>query len=153
LIGPDHAEGIAVKAPGKLTMPIVRALGRTSTGWPQSDRTRHLAALRPLEIEKTLVEAPPAAAYAAWSPTEICSRAARSASCCRAAISTCAAVERHPARDCRAGRIMSLVIRSWICRHPGRGSRRLIGEAGGNILEVSHTRMMTDTSAKVPISA
>ena len=49
----------------------------------------------------------------------------------------------------REGRILSLVIE--IVDMPGILARvsTLIGEAGGNILEVSHNRMITDTSAKL----
>jgi threonine dehydratase len=49
----------------------------------------------------------------------------------------------------REGRILSLVIE--IVDMPGILARvaTLVGEAGGNILEVSHNRMMTDTSAKL----
>jgi threonine dehydratase len=48
----------------------------------------------------------------------------------------------------REGRILSLVIE--IEDRPGLLARiaTLVGEAGGNILEVSHNRMMTDMPAK-----
>ena len=57
------AEGIAVKAPGKLTTPIVRALVKDILLVGESDIEHAIASL--LEIEKTLVEGAAAAAYAA----------------------------------------------------------------------------------------
>ncbi len=49
----------------------------------------------------------------------------------------------------REGRILSLVVA--IEDRPGQLAKlaTLVGEAGGNILEVSHNRMATDTSAKL----
>jgi threonine dehydratase len=49
----------------------------------------------------------------------------------------------------REGRILSLVVE--IVDRPGVLAQvaTLVGEAGGNILEVAHNRMATDTSAKL----
>ena len=49
----------------------------------------------------------------------------------------------------REGRILSLLVE--IEDRPGLLARiaTLVGEAGGNILEVSHNRMITDMSAKL----
>ena len=49
----------------------------------------------------------------------------------------------------REGRILSLVVE--IEDRPGLLGKvaTLVGDAGGNILEVSHNRMMTDSSAKL----
>ena len=61
--GQTMAEGIAVKEPGALTTPIIRALVKDILLVGESDIEHAIASL--LEIEKTLVEGAAAAAYAA----------------------------------------------------------------------------------------
>ena len=61
--GQTMAEGIAVKEPGALTTPIIRALVKDVLLVGESEIEHAIASL--LEIEKTVVEGAGAAAYAA----------------------------------------------------------------------------------------
>ncbi len=85
--GQSIAEGIAVKEPGKLTRKIVAALVKDILLVGEDEIERAIASL--LEIEKTVVEGAGAAAYAAVIGNRTLFEGRGSASCCRAAISTC----------------------------------------------------------------
>jgi len=146
--GQTMAEGIAVKEAGALTTPIVRALVKDILLVGESDIEHAIASL--LEIEKTLVEGAAAAAYAAV----IANRALFAGRKVGVVLSggnvdmrlLSNVIVRELSRE---GRILSIIVE--IVDRPGILAQvsTLIGEAGGNILEVSHNRMMTDTSAKL----
>ena len=85
--GDTLAEGIAVKAPGRITQQIVRELVDDILLVSEQEIEHAVSLL--INIEKTVVEGAGAAGLrgrAARSPTA--SRAAPSASCCAAATST-----------------------------------------------------------------
>jgi threonine dehydratase len=146
--GQTMAEGIAVKAPGKLTTPIVRALVKDILLVGESEIEHAIASL--LEIEKTLVEGAAAAGYAAVVANRDLFAGRKVGIVLSGGNIDMRLLSNVIVRELsRQGRIMSLVIE--IVDMPGILARvsTLIGEAGGNILEVSHNRMMTDTSAKL----
>lgn len=146
--GQTMAEGIAVKDAGNLTTPVVRELVKDILLVGESDIEHAIASL--LEIEKTLVEGAAAAAYAAV----IANRALFAGRKVGLVLSggnidmrlLSNVILRELARE---GRILSLIIE--IVDRPGVLAQiaNLVGEAGGNILEVIHNRMATDTSAKL----
>ena len=146
--GQTMAEGIAVKEPGALTTPVVRALVKDILLVGESDIEQAIAAL--LEIEKTLVEGAAAAAYAAIVANRELFAGRKVGVVLSGGNIDMRLLSNVIVRELsRQGRILSLVIE--IVDMPGILARvsTLIGEAGGNILEVSHNRMMTDTSAKL----
>ena len=146
--GQTMAEGIAVKQPGALTTPIIRALVKDILLVGESDIEHAIASL--LEIEKTLVEGAAAAAFAAVlaNPELFAGRKVgivlSGGNVDMRLLSN--VILRELARE---GRILSLVIE--IVDRPGVLAQvaTLVGDAGGNILEVLHNRMATDTSAKL----
>jgi len=144
---PTIAEGIAVKAPGELTFPIVQAL--VADILLVEEEALEEAIMAFLEVEKTVVEGAGAAGLAA--------------------------VMSHPERFAgrRVGlvlcggnidlRLLSMVIQRGLARSrrliwlrvgmadaPGNLARAsaLIGEAGGNIVEVDHQRAFSRLSIK-----
>ena len=147
-IGQTMAEGIAVKDPGTLTTPVVRALVKDLLLVGEAEVERAIAAM--LEIEKTLVEGAAASAYAAviTNPSLFAGRKV-------GVVLSGGNVDMRLLSNVilrelsREGRILSLVIE--IVDRPGVLAQiaNLVGEAGGNILEVLHNRMATDTSAKL----
>ena len=85
--GDTLAEGIAVKAPGQITQPIVRRLVDDIVLVSEQEIEHAVSLL--INIEKTVVEGAGAAGLAAvCSSRRNGSRAACSASCCAAATST-----------------------------------------------------------------
>ena len=145
--GPTLAEGIAVKTPGKLTLPIVRA--RADAILLVEEARLEVAVETLAEIEKTVVEGAGAAALAA--------------------------VMQNPARfrDRRVclllsgGNIDSFVLAQALLRGLARERRiarlrveapdrpgslalvaQIIAEAGGNVLEVHHERLAFDVPIK-----
>jgi threonine dehydratase len=146
--GQTMAEGIAVKQPGALTTPVIRALVKDIMLVGESDIEHAIAAL--LEIEKTVVEGAAAAAYAAVVANRALFAGRKVGIVLSGGNVDMRLLSNVIVREMsREGRIMSLVIE--IVDMPGILARvsTLVGEAGGNILEVSHNRMMTDTSAKL----
>ncbi len=146
--GQTMAEGIAVKQPGVLTTPIIRSLVKDILLVGESDIEHAIAAL--LEIEKTVVEGAAAAAYAAVVANRALFAGRKVGIVLSGGNVDMRLLSNVIVREMsREGRIMSLVVE--IVDMPGILARvsTLIGEAGGNILEVSHNRMMTDTSAKL----
>ncbi|MGA7713673.1 MAG: threonine ammonia-lyase [Rhizomicrobium sp.] len=146
--GQTMAEGIAVKQPGALTTPVIRALVKDILLVGESDIEHAIAAL--LEIEKTVVEGAAAAAYAAVVANRALFAGRKVGIVLSGGNVDMRLLSNVIVREMsREGRIMSLVIE--IVDMPGILARvsTLVGEAGGNILEVSHNRMMTDTSAKL----
>ena len=145
--GDTLAEGIAVKAPGRLTEPIVRRLVDDILLVSESEIERAVSQL--ISIEKTVVEGAGAACLAA----------------------VCAEPERFKGRNvglvlsggnidtrllagvltrelAREGRLSQLSID--LVDRPGQLARvaNLLGEAGANIVEVYHQRVFTDLPAK-----
>jgi len=145
--GQTIAEGIAVKEPGELTRQIVRAHVKDILLVDEGQIEQALAAL--LEIEKTVVEGAGAAAYAA-----VVENRERFAGRKVGIVLSGGNIDMRLLSNVilrelsREGRILSLEV--MIEDRPGLLARiaSLVGEAGGNILEVSHNRMMTDTPVK-----
>jgi threonine dehydratase len=145
--GQSMAEGISVKEPGRITRRIVADLVK-DIFLVREDQIEHAIASL-LEIEKTVVEGAGAAAFAAVLANRDVF-AARNVGVMLSGgnIDTrllSIVILRELARE---GRVFSVHIE--IEDRPGLLARiaSLIGEAGGNILEVNHNRMLIDTSAK-----
>ena len=146
--GQTMAEGIAVKEPGALTTPIIRALVKDILLVGESDIEHAIASL--LEIEKTLVEGAAAAAFAAVIANRELFAGRKVGIVLSGGNVDMRLLSNVILRELsREGRILSLVIE--IVDRPGVLAQvaTLVGEAGGNILEVLHNRMATDTSAKL----
>jgi threonine dehydratase len=145
--GQTIAEGIAVKAPGALSRRIVEALVKDILLVPEEEIERAVAML--LEIEKTVVEGAAAAAFAAVVANREIFRGRRLGVVLSGGNIDMRLLSNVILRELsREGRILSLVIE--IEDRPGLLARiaTLVGESGGNILEVSHNRMITDMPAK-----
>jgi len=141
------AEGIAVKTPGIITTPIVRALVSDILVVDEAAIEHALALI--LEIEKTLVEGAAAAALAALlaHPKLFAGRKVglvmSGGNIDMRLLSNL--ILRELARE---GRILSLTIE--LEDRPGQLAlvASVVGHAGGNILEVSHNRMLIGTPLK-----
>jgi threonine dehydratase len=147
-VGQTMAEGIAVKDAGALTTPIVRALVKDILLVGEAEVEHAIAAV--LEIEKTLVEGAAAASYAAVVSNPGLFAGRKVGLVLSGGNIDMRLLSNVILRELsRGGRILSLVIE--IVDRPGVLGEiaNLIGEAGGNILEVNHDRMATDTSAKL----
>ena len=145
--GDTLAEGIAVKAPGKLTTEIVRALVDDILLVTEPELEQAVSLL--ITIEKTVVEGAGAAGLAA-----VLSRPELFAGCnvglvlCGGNIDTrllASVLTRELARE---GRMSQLSID--LVDRPGQLARvaTLLGEAGANIVEVSHQRVFSGLPAK-----
>ena len=146
--GQTIAEGIAVKEPGGLTKKIVSALVKDVLLVREDEIERAIAAL--LEIEKTVVEGAGAAAYAAVAANPGLFAGKKVGLILSGGNIDMRLLSNVILRELsREGRILSLLVE--IEDRPGLLARiaTLVGEAGGNILEVSHNRMITDMSAKL----
>jgi len=145
--GQTIAEGIAVKTPGEIAKMVIAAnvaeillVGETAI---------ETAIVRLLEIEKTLAEGAGAAALAAVlaNPKLFAGRKVgvviSGGNIDMRLLSN--VILRELARE---GRILSLTVeiedRPGVLAHVAQ----IVGDAGGNILEVSHNRLMTGISAK-----
>jgi threonine dehydratase len=147
-IGQSMAEGIAVKDVGVLTAPIVRENVKDILLVGEADVEHAIAAL--LEIEKTLVEGAGASPYAAVAANPQLFAGRKVGLVLSGGNVDMRLLSNVILRELsREGRILSLVIE--IVDRPGVLAQvaTLVGEAGGNILEVLHNRMATDTSAKL----
>ncbi|WP_344101006.1 threonine ammonia-lyase [Rhizomicrobium palustre] len=147
-VGQTMAEGIAVKEPGRLTTAIVRELVKDIILVGEGEIEHAIAAL--LEVEKTLVEGAGASAYAAVCARPDLFRGRKVGLVLSGGNVDMRLLSNVILRELsREGRILSLVIE--IVDRPGVLAQvaTLVGEAGGNILEVLHNRMATDTSAKL----
>ncbi len=141
------AEGIAVKAPGVITGAIVKALVTDILIAREADIEHALALL--LEIEKTLVEGAASAALAA-----LLAHPERFAGKKVGLVMSGGNIDMRLLSNlilrelAREGRILSLTVE--LEDRPGQlaGVARVVGDAGGNILEVNHNRMMTGTPLK-----
>ena len=141
------AEGIAVKAPGAITTAIVRALVTDILIAREADIEHALALI--LEIEKTLVEGAASAALAA-----LLAHPERFAGKKVGLVMSGGNIDMRLLSNlilrelAREGRILSLTVE--LEDRPGQLAlvATVVGEAGGNILEVNHNRMMTGTPLK-----
>jgi threonine dehydratase len=145
--GDTIAEGIAVKKPGARTLPIVRGHVEEIILIPESELEHAIALL--LMVEKTLGEGAGAAGLAAV--------AARPDLFAGRKVGIIISGGNIDARllanvllreQVRAGRL--IVLRVELSDRPGSLARivRLIGDAGGNIIDVTHSRMLTSVVAK-----
>jgi threonine dehydratase len=145
--GQTIAEGIAVKDPGLITRQIVRSAVQDILLVDEAQIEQALAAL--LEIEKTVVEGAAAAAYAAVLENKQLFHGKRVGIVLSGGNIDMRLLSNVILRELsREGRLLSLEVE--IEDRPGLLARvaTLVGEAGGNILEVSHNRMMIDTPVK-----
>jgi threonine dehydratase len=141
------AEGIAVKQPGALTTKIVRALVKDILLADEAGIEHALAMI--LEIEKTVIEGAAAAAFAAILANPGLFKDRKVGVVMSGGNIDMRLLSNVILRElAREGRILTLEVA--IEDRPGALARvaALVGEAGGNILEVSHNRMMTGISAK-----
>ena len=146
--GQTIAEGIAVKEPGGLTRKIVSAMTKDVLLVREDEIERAIASL--LEIEKTVVEGAGAAAYAAVMANPSLFAGRKVGLVLSGGNIDMRLLSNVILRELsREGRILSLLVE--IEDRPGLLAKiaTLVGEAGGNILEVSHNRMITDMSAKL----
>ncbi|MEE4302071.1 MAG: threonine ammonia-lyase [Pseudomonadales bacterium] len=141
------AEGIAVKAPGSLTLPIIRALVKDVLLVTESHLERAVLSL--LEIEKTVVEGAGAAGLAAVlaEPERFRDR--------RVLLPLCggnidlmilsSVIQRGLARS---GRLVRIAVE--IPDVPGALGEicRLIGELDSNIVDLSHQRAFSGSSVR-----
>lgn len=145
--GQTIAEGIAVKEPGGLTREIVGALVKDVFLVREDQIERAIASL--LEIEKTVVEGAGAAAFAAIMANPNVFRGKKVGVVLSGGNIDMRLLSNVILRELsREGRILSLVIE--IEDRPGLLAKitAIVAEAGGNVLEVSHNRMITNMSAK-----
>ena len=147
-LGQSMAEGIAVKEAGTLTRMVAQALVKDVLLVGEAEVEHAIAAL--LEIEKTLVEGAGASPYAALDCYPDLFKGKKIGLVLSGGNVDMRLLSNVILRELsREGRILSLVIE--IIDRPGVLAQvaTLVGEAGGNILEVLHNRMATDTSAKL----
>ena len=145
--GDTLAEGIAVKRPGRLTTEIVRRLVDDIV-LVTEEQIEHAVSLL-IGIEKTVVEGAGAAGLAAVvaHPAMFTGRTVGLV-LCGGNIDTrllASVLTRELARE---GRLSQLAID--LMDRPGQLARvaTLLGEAGANIVEVSHQRTFSDLPAK-----
>jgi threonine dehydratase len=144
--GQSVAEGIAVKSPGEMTRKIVGELVKDIFLVREDEIERAIAQL--LEIEKTVVEGAGAAAFAAIAGHRDLFKGRKLGIVLSGGNIDMRLLSNVILRELsREGRMFSVAI--VIDDRPGILARiaALVGEAGGNILEVSHNRMI-DSSAK-----
>jgi threonine dehydratase len=141
------AEGIAVKQPGALTTIIAKALVKDILLVSEPQIERALAMI--LEIEKTVIEGAAAAGFAAVLANPALFRGHKTGIILSGGNIDMRLLSNVILRELtREGRIMTLEVA--IEDRPGALAQvaALLGAAGGNILEVSHNRMMMGISAK-----
>jgi threonine dehydratase len=141
------ADGIAVKQPGSLTTAIAKALV-TDILLVSEPQIEHALAIT-LEIEKTVIEGAAAAGFAAVLANPGLFRERKVGLVLSGGNIDMRLLSNVILRELtREGRILTLEVA--IEDRPGALARvtSLVGEAGGNILEVSHNRMITGISAR-----
>jgi threonine dehydratase len=148
--GDTLAEGIAVKAPGRITQKIVRELVDDILLVSEQEIEHAVSLL--INIEKTVVEGAGAAGLAAVlkEPGRFKDRAVGLV-LCGGNIDTrllASVLTRELARE---GRLTQLSID--LVDRPGTLGRvaNLLGEAGANIVEVTHQRTFSDLPAKAAV--
>ncbi|HTP84604.1 MAG TPA: threonine ammonia-lyase [Alphaproteobacteria bacterium] len=145
--GPTIAEGIAVKEPGTLTLPIIRDLVERIFLVDEAALERAVQLI--LEIEKTVAEGAGAASLAALLANPDAFRGRRVGLVVSGgnidSRLLASVLMRGLARDGRIAR-----IRVEITDAPGTLARvaGLIAEAGGNIVEIYHQRLFADVPVK-----
>jgi threonine dehydratase len=147
IAGQSIADGISVKEPGGLTTPIVAALVCDLILVAENETEAAMARL--LEIEKILVEGAGAVGLAAVLARPELFKGRRTGLIHSGGNVDMRLLSNVILRElAREGRILSLVI--TIEDRPGLLARiaTLVGDAGGNILDVSHNRLLTGVSAK-----
>ncbi|HWE06623.1 MAG TPA: threonine ammonia-lyase, partial [Rhizomicrobium sp.] len=145
--GQTIAEGIAVKRPGPLARRVVEALVKDVLLVREDEIESALVRL--LEIEKTVVEGAGAASLAAVLGNPELFRGRKIGVVLSGGNIDMRLLSNVVLRElAREGRILSVVIE--IEDRPGLLARiaTLVSDKGGNILEVSHNRMMMDMPAK-----
>lgn len=145
--GQTIAEGIAVKRPGPLARRVVEALVKDVLLVREDEIESALVRL--LEIEKTVVEGAGAASLAAVLGNPELFRGRKVGVVLSGGNIDMRLLSNVILRELsREGRILSVVIE--IEDRPGLLARiaTLVSDKGGNILEVSHNRMMMDMPAK-----
>jgi threonine dehydratase len=145
--GQTIAEGIAVKDPGTIAKAVIGAL--VADILLVDEAAIEAAIVKLLEIEKTLAEGAGAAALAAVLAHPAIFKGHKVGIVISGGNIDMRLLSNVVLRElAREGRILSLVVA--IEDRPGLLARvsNIIGEAGGNILEVSHNRLMTGVSAK-----
>jgi len=145
--GQTIAEGIAVKEPGLITREIVRANVKDILLVDEVQIEEGIGAL--LEIEKTVVEGAAAAAFAAVQENKQLFAGRNIGVVLSGGNIDMRLLSNVILRELtREGRIVTLEV--MIEDRPGLLARiaTIVGECGGNILEVSHNRMMTNTPVK-----
>jgi len=141
------AEGIAVKAQGTMTLPIIRARVADILLVPESQIEHALAMV--LEIEKTVIEGAAAAGLAALLANRELFAGKRVGIVMSGGNIDMRLLSSVILRElAREGRIVSLELQ--IEDRPGVLAQvaSAVGDAGGNILEVSHNRLLTGAPAK-----
>jgi threonine dehydratase len=141
------AEGIAVKQPGLLTTAIVRELVTDVFAVPEG-RIEHALALI-LEVEKTVIEGAAAAAFAALLDNAAHFKDRKVGIVLSGGNIDMRLLSNLILRELtREGRIISLELQ--VEDRPGQLAdiARIVADAGGNVLEVNHHRMMAGTPAK-----
>ncbi|MBV9062369.1 MAG: threonine ammonia-lyase [Alphaproteobacteria bacterium] len=145
--GQTIAEGIAVKSPGQLTRAIIDELVEDVLLVREDEIESALASL--LEIEKTVVEGAAATGFAAVTKHPEIFRGHKVAIVLSGGNIDMRLLSNVILRELsREGRLLSLGVE--IEDRPGWLARiaTVVSETGGNILEVSHDRMMMDLSAR-----
>jgi threonine dehydratase len=145
--GQSIADGIAVKDAGSIGVATVEALVADVLLVTESDIEGAIASL--IEIEKTLVEGAGAATLAAVTAHADLFKGRKVGLVLSGGNIDMRLLSNVVLRElAREGRILSLVL--TIEDRPGLLARisTLVGDAGGNILEVSHNRLLTGVSAK-----
>ncbi len=145
--GQTIAEGIGVKEPGLITRQITAALVQNIL--LVEEAAIEAAVVRLLEIEKTLAEGAGAAALAMVLANPAIFQGRKVGVVISGGNIDMRLLSNVILRElAREGRILSLNIA--IEDRPGLLARvsNTIGESGGNILEVSHNRLMSGASAK-----
>jgi threonine dehydratase len=141
------AEGIAVKQPGTFTSIIAKALVKDILLVSEPEIERALAMI--LEIEKTVIEGAAAAGFAAVLANPELFKGRKTGIVMSGGNIDMRLLSNVILRELtREGRIMTLEVA--IEDRPGALAQvaSILGDAGGNILEVSHNRMMNGVSAK-----
>jgi threonine dehydratase len=141
------AEGIAVKKAGDLARRVLAALAKDVLLVREDQIESAIVTL--LEVEKTVVEGAGATALAAVMANPEIFRGRKVGVILSGGNIEMRMLSNVILRELsREGRILSLIVK--IEDRPGLLARiaTVVSDTGGNILEVSHNRMLTDMSAK-----
>ncbi len=148
--GDSLAEGIAVKAPGRLTQQVIGALFDDIVLVSEAELEQAVSLF--LTIEKTVAEGAGAAGLAAVLSDPARYRGRRVGTViCGGNIDTRLLAGVLTRNLARAGRLSRLTIETT--DQPGHLARvtNALGEAGANIVEVAHQRVFTELPAKAAL--